>query len=253
MIPKIIHYCWLSEDPYPAKIKMCIKSWKIFLPDYEFMLWDLNRFDINSSIWVKQAYDEKKYAFAADYIRLYALQEYGGIYLDTDVEVIKSFNDLLDLPYFVCAEAVDFAIEAAVIGAKKGCSWITKCLNHYTNRNFIIGFCKFDCTALPYIISTVVHEHYQYLLIENRESYNYDINIVCVFPNDWFCNNGFSKIITKTNNTYCIHHMNNAWHRRNKKEMIRHIISLTTKFTGIHYIYRLFFKKKYQYPKINID
>ena len=82
MIPKRIHLCWLSGDPYPQKIQKCIDSWKVHLPDYEIMLWDLKRFDIAQVPWVEQAFRVKKYAFAADYIRLYALYNYGGIYLD---------------------------------------------------------------------------------------------------------------------------------------------------------------------------
>ena len=83
MIPKIIHLCWLSGDEYPPMIKKCIESWKRYLPDYEIMLWDTKRFDVNSVLWTKQAFECKKYAFAADYIRLYALYHYGGIYLDS--------------------------------------------------------------------------------------------------------------------------------------------------------------------------
>ena len=92
MIPKIIHYCWLSKDPIPKDMQMFIDGWYEKLPDYEFMLWDFNRFDIHSSQWVKEAFSKKKYAFAADYIRLYALYNYGGIYMDMDVEVLKSFR-----------------------------------------------------------------------------------------------------------------------------------------------------------------
>ena len=99
-MPKIIHYCWLSGEPYPELVQRCMQSWKEKLPDYEFMLWDMNRFDIHSVPWVEQACAAKKWAFAADYIRLYALYNYGGIYLDSDVEVLKSFDDLLELPYF---------------------------------------------------------------------------------------------------------------------------------------------------------
>ena len=89
MIPKVIHYCWLSDDPMPEESIRYIESWKKILTDYEFVLWDKNRFDIESVLWVKEAYYQKKYAFAADYIRLYAVYNYGGIYLDTDVEVVK--------------------------------------------------------------------------------------------------------------------------------------------------------------------
>src|SRR5574344_1400117 len=101
MIPQIIHYCWLSNDPYPAELVGYMETWKKMLPDYEFILWNFDRFDISSSIWVKEAFNAKKYAFAADYIRCYALYNYGGIYLDMDVEVIKPFDDLLSKKYFL--------------------------------------------------------------------------------------------------------------------------------------------------------
>ena len=130
MIPKIIHLCWLSGDPYPPKIAKCLETWKKHLSDYEVILWDTNRFDLNSSIWVRQAFEKKKYAFAADYIRFYALYHFGGIYLDSDVEVLRSFNDLLDLPYFMGVEKAQTP-EAAIIGAEKGCDWIKMCLDYY--------------------------------------------------------------------------------------------------------------------------
>ena len=130
MIPKIIHYCWLSNDPIPTNLQKYMKSWEKYLPDYEFWLWDFNRFDINSSIWVKEAFEAKKYAFAADYIRCYALYNYGGIYLDMDVEVLKSFNDLLHLPYFLCQEE-KAPIEAAVIGSEKHNKLFEKMQEYY--------------------------------------------------------------------------------------------------------------------------
>ena len=112
MIPKIIHLCWLSNENYPTKIKQCIKSWEKYLPEYKIMLWDTKRFNLEESIWVKQAFEKKKYAFAADYIRFYALYNYGGIYLDSDVEILKSFDNLLQYPYFMGAEKAG-TIEAA--------------------------------------------------------------------------------------------------------------------------------------------
>ena len=114
MIPKVIHFCWLSGDKYPSKIRYCINSWKEKLPDYEIRLWDLSRFDIDSSVWCKEAFEMKKYAFAADYIRCYALYKEGGIYLDSDVELLRSFDDLLHLPYFI-GEEQGGNIEPAII------------------------------------------------------------------------------------------------------------------------------------------
>ncbi|MBQ4189828.1 MAG: glycosyl transferase, partial [Bacteroidales bacterium] len=137
MIPKIIHLCWLSGDPYPEKIQYCIDSWKKVLPDYEVMLWDTSRFDVNSIPWTKQAFEAKKYAFVADYIRLYAVYNYGGIYLDSDVEAIRPFDDLLDLPYFVGAEAGLGGIELAAFGAEKGLEWVEYAMHYYEGRNFI--------------------------------------------------------------------------------------------------------------------
>lgn len=137
MIPKIIHYCWLSDDPYPEKIQHCIDSWKRALPDYEFVLWDRKRFDLESMIWCKQAYDCKKYAFASDYIRMYAVYNYGGIYLDSDVEVLKSFNDLLDLPYFICEEVFQGFVEVAAFGAEKGTKWVGECMHFYDGRKYV--------------------------------------------------------------------------------------------------------------------
>lgn len=92
MIPKVIHFCWLSNEPYPDLIKKCIESWKEKLPDYAIKKWDTTNFDVTSVPFVKEAYECKKWAFAADYIRLHALYTEGGIYLDSDVRVLKSFD-----------------------------------------------------------------------------------------------------------------------------------------------------------------
>ena len=96
-IPKILHYCWLSGEPFPDDIRRCIDSWHIHLPDYEFRLWDGNRFNCDSVPYVKQAMQRRKYAFASDYIRLFALFHEGGIYLDSDIEVFRSFDQLLSM------------------------------------------------------------------------------------------------------------------------------------------------------------
>ena len=97
MIQKIIHYCWFGGSEPPKLMKKCLKSWQNKMPDYEIRLWSEETFNIPTSIpYVKEAYNEKKYAFVSDYVRLYALYNYGGVYLDTDVEVIKDFSELLN-------------------------------------------------------------------------------------------------------------------------------------------------------------
>ena len=100
MITKILHLCWLSGDPYSTEVQKCLDSWKEKLPDYTVMLWDLSKVDVNVCNWTKQAFEKKKYAYVADYVRFYALYNYGGIYLDSDVEVLKSFDDLLNQDFF---------------------------------------------------------------------------------------------------------------------------------------------------------
>lgn len=104
MIPKKIHFCWLGGGKYPERVRQCMESWRRVLPGYEIVRWDESRFDVNSVPWVREAIERKKYAFAADYIRHYALYHEGGIYLDTDVEVLKPFDDLLDAEMFAVIE-----------------------------------------------------------------------------------------------------------------------------------------------------
>jgi mannosyltransferase OCH1-like enzyme len=213
MIPKIIHYCWLSGDPYPEKIKYCIDSWKKFLPDYEFMLWDLNQFDINSSIWVKEAFEVKKYAFAADYIRLYALYTYGGIYLDTDVEVLRSFDSLLDLKYFIGKENTPHGIEAAILGAEKGTTWIKDCLDYYQNKHFNLGLGKFDTKVLPSIILNILSQKYEIIDIKRKDEIDKNsTNKIYRFPVDYFSPMTWdTHELNITNNTYAIHHFAGTW------------------------------------------
>lgn len=215
MIPKIIHLCWLSGDPYPSKIAKCLKSWEKYLPDYEIVLWDTKRFDINSSLWVKQAFENKKYAFAADYIRFFALYHMGGIYLDSDVEVLKSFNDLLDLPYFIGAEKSQMP-EAAIIGAEKGCDWIGQCLNYYRGRPFVKDDGSLDIMVSP----DIMVKHIPYLKPIRVLSIEDSLNIrqfdmqkeVLVFNDVFFSPKVFdSREVEITPYTYAIHHFQNSW------------------------------------------
>ena len=215
MIPKQIHLCWLSGDPYPPKIEKCLASWKKFLPDYEVILWDTKRFDLEAVPWVKQAFEAKKYAFAADYIRFYALYNYGGIYLDSDVEVLRSFDPLLELPYFAGAETAG-TIEAAVLGAEKGCDWIKQGLDYYEGRSFIRPDGSYDIRMLPEIMQEqipklkpiVKHEGGG---IPSLKQQNPDA-AVYILPSDYFSPKVFdSRKVMLTPDTYAIHHYQNSW------------------------------------------
>lgn len=216
MIPKIIHLCWLSGDPYPRKIQSCIDTWKEYCPDYEIMLWDTKRFDINSIPWTKQAYDVKKYAFASDYIRLYAVYNYGGIYLDSDVEVLKSFDDVLDLPYFVCQEIGSGRLELAAFGAEQGTSWVKTAMDWYENRHFIKEDGSMHLEVQPLIMKRFLSATYKWTLVSGKEEVVRDDDKLCVLPCDWFNAHPFNDERDGgknpvTENTHCIHHYAGQW------------------------------------------
>jgi hypothetical protein len=150
-IPKRIHWCWLSGDPLPKNLQKCVDSWKRVMPDYEIICWNKQRFDIHSVKFVEDACTVRKWAFAADYIRLYALHTEGGIYLDSDVRVFRRFDEFLNHAAFSgieyhsgkktwteneCFATGYNAIQAAVIGAEKGNGWIKKCMEYYHKTDF---------------------------------------------------------------------------------------------------------------------
>lgn len=219
MIPKIIHFCWLSSDEFPPLIKKCIDTWKEKLPDYEFILWDTNKFKLESIIWVKQAFETKKYAFAADYIRLFAVYHYGGIYLDTDIEVLKSFNDLLDRPYFAGSEG-ESIIEAGVFGAEKNNTWVKSCLDYYTGKTFINKDGTYNILTLPRIMMSQILKNRTILEVNpnqvNASKQLSEVHTFFMFPKDYFCaKNHGTGLVEKTENTYCIHHFAMSWVSKN--------------------------------------
>jgi mannosyltransferase OCH1-like enzyme len=212
MIPKIIHYCWISSDPYPEKIQKCIDSWKKYLPDYEFKKWDTNTFDMNSVPYVAQAYKQKKWSFIADYIRVWALKNYGGIYLDSDVEVLKSFDDLLNQRAFCCFEhhaTEEYPIiEAAVIASEKDGRWINKVFEYFDGKDFKDKNGITDVTPIPYPMALKTKEIFD-VKFDNTTQVFDDLT---VYSRDYFSpkSNHTYEIYT-TANTYAIHHFSGSW------------------------------------------
>lgn len=212
MIPKIIHYCWLSDDPIPSNLISCMNSWKKILFDYEFVLWNFERFPRGKSSWVDQAFDNKKYAFAADYIRLYALYNYGGIYLDTDVEVLKSLNDLLTRDLMLGLDSAGF-LEVASFGAEKGNKLIGLFLKEYENKSFKKRDGTFEITPLPKVISTILKK-YGFTVREMKDKNDFvtDEDVINALSREYFGAKSYATgQILCTPNTYTIHHFAGSW------------------------------------------
>lgn len=206
MIPKIIHYCWLSGEPFPDLIKKCIDSWKKYLPDYQIIEWNNQNFNVNICEYTKQAYDAGKYAFVSDYVRLYAVYHYGGIYLDTDIEVIKNFDELLKNKAFTGFENSS-NIAAWIFGSEKMNPLFKEFLKYYDSRKFIKSNGEYDLTPNPVPLTAICVQHG--LRLENEVQH---LNLITVYTIDFFCPKDYrTGKINCTKNTYCIHHFRGAW------------------------------------------
>lgn len=203
MIPKKIHYCWFGKKPFPKTIQKCISTWNIHLNDYQFKLWN----ETNSPMdhpFVKQAYEAKKYAFAADYVRLWALYQEGGIYLDTDMYVVKNFDELLTENVFFGYEMQENNfISAGIIGTHKNNDFMSHILNEYSLLNFENN--NIENLKIPTIITKAF------------STYNFTKSIK-IFPFDYFYpfpyekRNERNKFLNyKTDRTYTIHLWDLSW------------------------------------------
>ncbi len=207
MIPKIIHYCWLSGEEYPELIKRCIESWKKNMPDYEIMLWDTTKFDVNSNTYVKEAYEAKKYAFASDYIRLYALYHYGGIYLDSDIEVYKSFDDLLNNEAFTGFEN-EKDIAAWIFASEKGNPLFQELMSYYDNKKFVLQDGTYDMTPNVKPVTDTMLKHGLC-----QDGAYQTLDHITIYTRDYFCPKlpyGNYEILY-TENTHAQHLFNGAW------------------------------------------
>lgn len=152
MIPKVIHYCWFGGKKKSKLIQKCIKSWHKYCPDYKIIEWNENNYDISTApLFVRQAINEKKWAFATDYIRYQIIFENGGIYLDTDVELIRNLDGFLhNLAFFSFEKGKDFLINSGLgFGAEKGTELLGSLMNLYKNQPFVLPNRKPDLTPCP--------------------------------------------------------------------------------------------------------
>ena len=211
-IPKIIHYCWLGKGEKSNFAKMCINKWKQKLVGYEFIEWNEENFNIHINKYVEEAYKNKKYAFVSDYVRLYALKNYGGIYLDTDVEVLSDFNMFLNLNAFVGFEDIEL-VSTAVIGAKRNNELINEWIKTYDNKVFIKNG-KMNTETNVRNLTNILLAHG---LKQNNTQQNIFNDNITVFPIEYFSPLKIGRKKPKiTFNTKCIHWFNGSWLTRNQ-------------------------------------
>ncbi len=208
MIPKIIHYVWVGGGPLTPLAEKCIESWKKFCPDYEIKRWDETNFDINQNIYCKEAYESKKWAFVSDYIRAKVLYDFGGIYLDTDVELIRPIDEFLSHSAFAGFETVD-AISTGILGVTKNNIWIKSLLDSYNNRHFINEYGQFDFTTNVTVLTNLTKQQYPNMVFDNTKQI---LENLVVYPIEYFCPFSFvDKQLRKTENSYAIHWFDGSW------------------------------------------
>lgn len=201
MIPKKIHYCWLSGDPYPEKVQQCMASWHKYMPDWEYVLWDMERIKDIDSVWLKECIEARKWAFAADFIRVYALYHEGGVYLDSDVMVFQSLEPFLSHRFFIGRECVSYVtfddgvqvfLTSHCFGAEPDHIFLKQNLGYYQDRHFrgctygdLPNSLRYDMMMLPYIQSRLAEQYgYDPSLVADKIQ-TLGLGIV-IYPSDYF-------------------------------------------------------------------
>lgn len=242
MIPKKIHYCWFWPNEKPASFQKYLESWKTFLPDYEIILWDEKNFDINQIPYVKEAYNAWKFAFVSDYARLSALYAQWGIYMDTDVEVIRNLDAFLSNGFFSWIED-DNNITTWIIGSESGNEFVRQLMDDYKWRSFLNEDGSLNLkTNVEYTTNLALKYWFK------KENIEQEIWIgrAKFYKSEFFCPKSWYTWLTNiTDNTYVIHHFNCSWFWK-KDKFIRKAMHVSMRL-GIHkplsYIWRKFFLK----------
>lgn len=216
MIPKKIHYCWFGRGEKPALAKRCIAGWQKFMPDYEIIEWNEDNFDVNYNAYTKMCYEQRKFAFLTDYLRLLIVEEHGGIYFDTDVEVLRSFDDFISLPGFAGFENDQFVNTGEGFGAEPHNPAIQQMLKEYEplldGEHGVLGCPKLNTEALRKLG----------LQLNGKMQ---TLSDVVAFPADYFNpRNSVTGELTKTENTHSIHWYSASWlpwHKRLRSKISR--------------------------------
>lgn len=218
MIPKIIHYCWFGRGQKPESVLRYIESWYKHLPDYEFKEWNEENFDINQNQYVKEAYENRKFAFVTDYVRLYALYTEGGIYMDTDVEVLKPYDPFLHHHAFSGFET-DGNVPTGMMAAEKGSIWAKELLDDYQNRRFVMPDGSLDFTTNTTVITKYMVD--KGLKLNNK--YQDFPGLCTMYPAEYFCPKDHrTGKIRLSNESVCIHHFAGSWLNHTPLSKLRH-------------------------------
>ena len=208
-IPKKIHYCWFGGNKKPPIIKKCIRSWKKYCPDYEIIEWNESNFDVHCIPFCEQAYNAKKWAFVSDYARLKVLYDHGGIYMDTDVELVRPIDDLLDLDCFIGFQHEHYVNNGLILGAISGNDFVHENAAIYENMSFVA---QEDSKKLVVCQEYTTEILKGYGLAVPDTGHIQVVNGVHVFPSDYFCPYDHRTYqMTRTEHTYAIHHFASSW------------------------------------------
>ena len=220
MIPKIIHYCWFGHNPMTELALKCIESWHQHLPDYEYKLWNEDNFDVRCNAYVKEAYESGKYAFVTDYVRLFALYTEGGIYMDTDVEVLKPYDDLLSLSGFTGYEGSKYLPPVTgTIASEAGNEWVKEQLDAYEGIHFLLPDGSMDLTTNTVRISRIMQQG-GFIPDGKKQEYKG----MYIFPVEFFCPRQTSGEVLMTEDTYCDHHFVGSWNNSKKSNWLLSLV-----------------------------
>ncbi len=252
-IPKKIHLIWFGRNPYSKIVEKCIASWHEYCPDYEVKIWNEDNFDITSNDYVKEAYEAKKWAFVSDYVRLYALYNEGGVYIDSDVELLKNIDDVLEDKHVVTGYSSSNWIPTGLMASEESNPWIKELLSYYDDRHFIKEDGSYDMKVNNVIITEISQEKFNFkpgdMFIE--------IGNVVLFPQTYFHpypkrRLDYSKVdldkVKKyfkiTENSYCIHYGTSTLVSNKNTVMykIKHFIRLVFPQFVIEFLERIYFK-----------
>lgn len=216
MIPKRIHYCWFGRGKMPEMARKCIASWKKYLPEYEIKEWNEDNFDLDRYPYVREAYDNRKFAFVTDVVRLYALYHEGGIYMDTDVEVLKPLDVLLQYDAVSGFESAT-RILTGLMACREGLPIFKKLLSEYDGLHFVKSDGSMDLTTN---VTRITNTLLKYGFVPNNQLQT--VNGFTLLPQDWLCPKDYeTKVVNITPNTLCIHHFDGSWVPRRKKVKMR--------------------------------